>query len=132
MDLFEAKILDEIKHEIFLYCKQKLNIFPTDNIFNEFLDIIKDYDSELRRNEYEYNTENISSLTEIINEESLKFRTFIEPKHDGTQIVMKVDNKIHLIHKNGSNVDKQDISLLFRIFVKFYDNFVELLTSSPP
>ncbi|MCY0850388.1 hypothetical protein [Sulfuracidifex metallicus] len=95
MNLFEAKNLDEIKHEIFLYCKQKLNIFPNDNIFNEFLDIIKDYDSELRRNEYEYNTENISSLTEIINEEALKFRTFIEPKHDGTQKVMKVDNKIH-------------------------------------
>ncbi|BDC18608.1 hypothetical protein [Acidianus sp. HS-5] len=124
-------LLDEgIKHDIYLFCKQKLNLHPSEDNYNEFLSVFKDYKEDLRRNEYEYNAENILSLNEVINDDALKYKVFIEPKHDGTQIVMKVDDKVHLSHKSGSRIDKQDMSLLFGIFIKFREDFLELMAKA--
>ncbi|QIW24568.1 hypothetical protein EWF20_10790 [Sulfolobus sp. S-194] len=119
-----------IKRDIFLFCKHRLNLSPSDEDYKEFLSVFKEYKEDLSRSEYEYNTENISSLNEVINDDMLKYRVFIEPKHDGTQIVIKVDDKVHLSHKSGSGINKQDISLLFGIFIKFRDDFLELLSKA--
>jgi hypothetical protein len=128
MNIFESKDILTIKRSIFEFCKRKLNIEPSEDKFNEFKELMEDYDGNLRRSEYEYNAENIKSLKEVINENTLsKFKIFIEPKHDGTQIVMKVDNKVHMCHKNGSNIDMQDLALLFGIFSKYYNDFMKLI-----
>ncbi|MBB5253572.1 hypothetical protein [Sulfurisphaera ohwakuensis] len=121
-------LLDEnIRRDIFLFCRQRLYLNPSEEDYKEFVSLFKDYKEDLRRSEYEYNVENVSSLYEVINEDMLKYRVFIEPKHDGTQIVMKVNDKIHLSHKSGSGINKQDIALLFGVFIKFREDFLELL-----
>ncbi|BFI76822.1 hypothetical protein [Sulfurisphaera ohwakuensis] len=122
-------LLDEnIRRDIFLFCRQRLYLNPSEEDYKEFVSLFKDYKEDLRRSEYEYNVENVSSLNEVINEDMLKYRVFIEPKHDGTQIVMKVNDKIHLSHKSGSGINKQDIALLFGVFIKFHEDFLELLS----
>ena len=96
MNIFQSIDISFIHQALFRFCRSKLNLEPSEDIFNEFKELMKDYDGELSRREFGYNTQNITSLKEVINENTIsKFRIFIEPKHDGTQIVLKYDGKVY-------------------------------------
>ncbi|BCU69719.1 hypothetical protein [Stygiolobus caldivivus] len=127
MGLLNNENLDEVKRDLFSYCRQKLSVTPSEEDFKDFVNTFKGYDSNLVRKEYEYNVENITSLYDIINENTLRFKTFIEPKHDGTQIVMKVDHTVHLAHKNGTGLEIQDLRLLFGVFVKYRGDLIKVI-----
>lgn len=114
-----------LKSELLQYCKKRLGLTPGEEVLEEFQDIFGDYDGELSRSEIQYNTENLDSLKEI--QAFLRFPTYLEPKHDGTQIVMRVDDRIHMKHKNGTEVDKQDLGLLLGVYARFKGDLLKLM-----
>jgi len=128
MNIFQSTDISFIHQALFRFCRSKLNLEPSEDIFNEFKELMKDYDGELSKREFGYNTQNITSLKEVINENTIsKFRIFIEPKHDGTQIVLKYDGKVYVWHED---IDKYKVLNWPKnkegIMVKIYDEKFEL------
>lgn len=120
----------ELKDDILAFAR-KLGIQVSEEVFKDFLIFLGDFDESMRRDEYSYETVNIDSIVEIVKkglEVDEKVKIFVEPKHDGTQLAMKIDDKLHLVHKNGSKLDKQDYRFLFAIFVKYSDSLRRLFS----
>lgn len=117
----------ELRDDLFNFAK-KLNVEVSEELLKDFVNFLDDFDENMRRDEYSYETINVDSILETVKKGlEEKANVFIEPKHDGTQIVMKLDEKLHLVHKNGTKLDKQDYKLLFAIFVKYREDLKRLL-----
>lgn len=74
----------ELRDDLFNFVR-KLNVEASEELFKDFVNFLGDFDENMRRDEYSYETINVDSILETVKKGlEEKANVFIEPKHDGT------------------------------------------------